>query len=378
MKTNWQTKKLGEVCEIEYGTRIVKSRNIPGVYDVYGGGGKTFTTNSWNRENCMIVSRFGMSEKCVRRVNDKFFLNDSGLSVSPKNNSELLGGYLDLFLYASQTEIYSLGRGQAQKNLDVEGFKKLEIPLPPLDEQKKIIKMLDEKMGKITEAKRLRAEALADTEKILSQTLYEIFEEGKRNGWMNLTLKDVAEFENGDRGKDYPNKSHRTEKGIPFINAGHITENGLDMNSMDYIPVDRFSMLRAGKIKAGDILFCLRGSLGKVTDVGDLKIGAIASSLVIIRPNEIVLKDFLLYYLKSNYCKKQVQQYQNGAAQPNLSVRSLKEFIIFLPPFAEQQKIVTKLDTLSEKLRTLRDLQIAQLADFKSLERAYLREAFNK
>src|SRR3989344_7090728 len=98
---SYPTKKLGEVTEIEYGTRVVKSRNTPGDFYVYGGGGKTFTTATYNREDCVIISRFGMSEHCVRRVSGKFFLNDSGLSVRAKDSKELDSTYLNWFLFAS-------------------------------------------------------------------------------------------------------------------------------------------------------------------------------------------------------------------------------------------------------------------------------------
>ncbi|MEI7830468.1 MAG: hypothetical protein WCI31_11895, partial [Prolixibacteraceae bacterium] len=83
-----------------------------------------------------------------------------------------------------------------------------------------------------------------------------------KEGWEIKRLGEVSTFQNGDRGVNYPSKSHRTIVGIPFINAGHLSTNGLDMESMDYISRERFNLLGSGKIKRGDILFFLRGSLG--------------------------------------------------------------------------------------------------------------------
>ena len=65
--------EIENIANINYGTRVVKKRDSGTIYDVYGGGGKTFKVDSFNRENCVIVSRFGMSEECVRRVDGKFF-----------------------------------------------------------------------------------------------------------------------------------------------------------------------------------------------------------------------------------------------------------------------------------------------------------------
>jgi type I restriction enzyme S subunit len=83
---------------------------------------------------------------------------------------------------------------------------------------------------------------------------------------------------------------------------------------------------------------------------------------------------FLYYFLMKK--REDIIAQAWGGAQPNLSQTILKRFSIPLPPLAEQQKIVTRLDALSEKLRTLRELQQSQLEDMKKLEKVYLREAF--
>ena len=75
-----------------------------------------------------------------------------------------------------------------------------------------------------------------------------------KKGWEIKKLGEVCEFENGDRGVNYPSKAHRTETGLPFINAGHLTSDGLDLDSMDYISRERYNLLGSGKIKKGDIL----------------------------------------------------------------------------------------------------------------------------
>jgi type I restriction enzyme S subunit len=159
-------------------------------------------------------------------------------------------------------------------------------------------------------------------------------------GWQTKTLGDLCSFENGDRGENYPSKSVQTTSGVPFINAGHLAEFGIDFTNMNYIPRERFDLLGNGKIRRDDILFCLRGSLGKFGSVGDLNEGAIASSLVIIRPSNAILHEFVLAYFQSDLCAEMIRKFKNGTAQPNLGAASLKKFIIPVPPVAEQQRIV--------------------------------------
>ncbi|MDF1660073.1 MAG: restriction endonuclease subunit S, partial [Verrucomicrobiales bacterium] len=106
------------------------------------------------------------------------------------------------------------------------------------------------------------------------------------DGWTTKRLGELCDLENGDRGKNYPSKSVLVEEGIPFINAGHLNSGRVDMSTMNYIPEERFEILRSGKIRRGDLLFCLRGSVGKAALVSNVDKGAVASSLVIVRPRE--------------------------------------------------------------------------------------------
>lgn len=151
LPSKWIWVQLENICNVDYGTRIVKGRNTSGKYDVYGGGGKTFTTDTFNRSDAVIVSRFGMSPYCVRKIEGKFYLNDSGLTVSGKDQRVLLQEYLDYVLFAFEEKIYLLARGVAQKNLYVDDFRKMLIPIPPLAEQKRIVEKLKEVLPKIPE-----------------------------------------------------------------------------------------------------------------------------------------------------------------------------------------------------------------------------------
>src|SRR5690606_26736384 len=101
------------------------------------------------------------------------------------------------------------------------------------------------------------------------------------------------------------------EEGIPIINAGHLVDGEIDTQSMNFITRERFDLLRSGKIRRGDILFCLRGSLGKFAFNDTYDEGAIASSLIIIRPGARILPDYLCAYLRSDLCTKMIRHYEN-------------------------------------------------------------------
>lgn len=166
------------------------------------------------------------------------------------------------------------------------------------------------------------------------------------NGWELAEIACLAQLINGDRGDSYPTKSSFVSDGVPFINAGHLNDGEITSTEMNYITLGTFQALRSGQVQEDDILFCLRGSLGKVGLVKGIEKGAIASSLVIVRPIAQTHTRFLLYFLRSQLAKKEIEKHNNGSAQPNLASKSLAKFVVPVAPIEEQKRIADKLDTV--------------------------------
>ena len=195
--------------------------------------------------------------------------------------------------------------------------------------------------------------------------------------WKWFRLGTLATFINGDRGKCYPNKSEYVSTGIPFINAGHILPNGtLCTESMHFITREKFDSLRSGKIQTGDLLYCLRGTLGKTAIVESYAKGAIASSLVIVRTHEPLHRKFAFYYLTSRFGAELVERFDNGSAQPNLSAESVRHYLISLPPFAEQQEIVRRVEALFALADQIETRYLKAKAYIEKLTPSILAKAF--
>ena len=156
--------KLGEVCEINHGKRVTKKENLGTIYPVYGGGNDTFRTDTKNREGFTCkVSRFGISEhNCVQTIYGDYWLMDSGFTVKgiSKKTSD---AYIYYWLTQSKELIYQCGRATAQMNMDMDTFRNLELPLPPLTEQQTLQSDFDEirhKHAKIATYKAKAQEAI--------------------------------------------------------------------------------------------------------------------------------------------------------------------------------------------------------------------------
>lgn len=193
-----------------------------------------------------------------------------------------------------------------------------------------------------------------------------------RKGWEYKKLGEVATFINGDRGKNYPSAKDFVESGVPFINAGHLNNGIISYDKMNYITINKYNSLGSGKIIKNDILFCLRGSLGKYAIVAEDSMGAIASSLVIIRPFQNADNRFIAHFLSSAKINEYIAKNNNGSSQPNLSAKSVASFIIPLPPKSTQLAIVSELDKINELIR----LKKEQLKDFDNLAQSLFYEMF--
>lgn len=284
--------------------------------------------------------------------------------------------------------------GTAQKTVGLETLRMLQIPLPPLAEQHRIVSevekyfslidILEESENDLQQSIQKAKSKILDLAikgKLIEQNeedepasilLERIKKEDNKNekkskikdtgkiyevpfevpqGWVWCRLGDIATLINGDRGKNYPNKNEYVSQGIPWINAGHITTSGFLSNTqMNYITEEKYNMLGSGKIRENDLVFCLRGSYGKVAKVEPYNKGAIASSLVIIRVYNEIIRNYIFHLLRSNYAKLQLSLYDNGTAQPNIAAKDVEKYCIPLPPLAEQHRIVAKIEELFTQL----------------------------
>jgi type I restriction enzyme S subunit len=170
---------------------------------------------------------------------------------------------------------------------------------------------------------------------------------------MSKTLADCVTFINGDRGKNYPKQVDFANGEVPFISATDLSNHSLS-NQSDYqkkISKSAYEKLRSGKVIKKDVLLCLRGSLGKLGVVSDDMVAAIASSLVILRPNAQINSEFLFQWLRSPEFQQTLASFDNGSVQGNLSVKSIST--IEVPNFSpnHQRAIAHILGTLDDKIK---------------------------
>jgi type I restriction enzyme, S subunit len=378
MKNGWETKKLDEACEVEYGTRVVNKRDGGTKYPVYGGGGATFFMDEYNREDRMVVARFAMSEQCTRFVNGKFFLNDSGLTVSPKNKNEIRQDFFNYLILSLNDEIYSLGRGTAQKNLDVPAFRNLSISYPlSIPEQQRIVSLLDEAFESIAGAKVNAERNLVNARELFEAGQRELFEHVENKKSEVKMLGDIASFRNGinftkaSRGetiKIVGVKDFQKNFWVPFDNLDSVTIDG-KLNETDYL-------------RKGDILAVRSNGnqqlIGRTILAGDVAEKTTHSGFTIrIRfESKDIFPEYLCHYLKSEKARQQLISGGAGISIKSLNQMTLTALPIPLPPLAEQRAIVARLDVLAAETKKLEGIYQSKLEGLEELKKSLLARAF--
>ena len=372
MREGWKTMKLDDACFVDYGTRVVRKKDGGTIYPVYGGGGATFQMDIYNRENCLVVARFAMSQTCTRFVQGKFFLNDSGLTLRAKDK-DLSQQFLDWIIISKNDLIYSFGKGSAQKNLDMEDFRNMYISFPvSLPEQQRIVDILDREFAKIDALK-------ANAEKSL-QAAKDLFRHIS-NGYYNepspvSKLGDECIFVRGPFGGSLK-KSCFVSSGYPVYEQQHAIYSTFTFRY--FVNEEKYNEMKRFTTHPGDLIMSCSGTIGKVAIIPeDAPIGIINQALLKLTPKKKILPEYLKWYMQSISFEKDIQRHSKGAAIQNVaSVAILKEIAIPFPTIEKQKQIVARLDDLNERCNALQENYQKTFALCDDLKQSLLRKAFN-
>ena len=375
MKQGWEIKKLDDACEVEYGTRVVQKRDGGKIYPVYGGGGATFFMDTFNREDCLVVARFAMSAQCTRFVEGKFFLNDSGLTVRPKNDKELLPDFLNLQILFLNDHIYSLSRGTAQRNLDVPAFRNIQIAFPKsLPEQQCIVSILDEAFAAIAKAKANAEQNLKNAKELFESYLKTAFE-NKVHGEKFETLDSLCELIVDCEHKTAPTQ----ETGYPSIRTPNIGKGELILENVNRVSYETYiQWTRRAIPKAGDLILAREAPAGNIAVIPENIEVCLGQRTVLLRPKkERLISKYLAYLILSKEVQEILLSHSTGATVQHINMKDIRAFKIYnLSDLKEQISIVQKLDALKSETKKLEAVYQKKIADLEELKKSILQKAF--
>ena len=322
------------------------------------------------KNDIFIVKSGATTGNCGIVTTDKEFSIWSPLALIRCDNISVLQKFIYYYslCYSFTHQVEQSWSYGTQQNIGMGVLGNLYVTLPSSNEQQSIVDYLDKECAQIDSIAADLEKQIALLQQYKKSLITETVTKGldksvpmKDSGvewigkipehWDVEPIKYRVTFHNGDRGENYPSKSELQSEGIPFINAGHLEGDGLNMDNMDYISEEKYRIMGGVKLRPGDILYCLRGSVGKNAIV-DMNQGTVASSLVAIRSVRI-LAEYLYYCLNSHIEEVQRYLWDNGTAQPNLSADNLGKYKFCILPVEEQKAIVKYLNNICSQIDNL-------------------------
>ncbi|MDP3014918.1 MAG: restriction endonuclease subunit S [bacterium] len=404
METNHPTKKLGEVVDILDNLRkpVTRRERLLGPYPYYGATGvQDYVANFIFDEDLVLVgedgARWNAGDNSAYKISGKSWVNNHAHVLRPHRDI-LLDDWLVYFLNISDLSGYITGT--TVKKLNQAKLRLIEIPIPSLAEQRKIVEKIEKLFAKIDEASRLRAESLTASAALLPSALHQIFSSAsspqashqkhsnilenvrisqtKQKAWEEKKIGEIAEINPSKREIAEINAS--TE--ISFVSMSAVSEKTQIIERQETRKIDEvkkgYTYFREDDVLFAKITPCMEN--GKVTIAKNLKngIGFGSTEFHVLRAKENVLSKWLFYFLWNPEFRKEAQNNMTGTAgQRRVPMEFLTKVKIPLPPVAEQKKIVEYLDSLSAKARALQSLQQETKNDFSALRQSVLHQSFS-
>jgi restriction endonuclease S subunit len=164
---------LKDICSVAFGERITQKDHKGTLYPVYGGGESNFHTDRFNREGMTCkVARFAVSEKSmVLMINQKYWLMDSGFTVSSKEKTKVVDEYLWWVLWANQARLTACSTGSCQKNISMDMFYTLEFGFPSVEVQTSVVSKIRMLQSQLTALESLQKQTEDNARFILESYL---------------------------------------------------------------------------------------------------------------------------------------------------------------------------------------------------------------
>lgn len=279
-----------------------------------------------------------------------------------------------LFLFFKNIENQLTGNAGAVFNsINKSQIENIEIPIPPLEEQKTIVAKLDQAFAAIDQAKANIEKNIANAKELFQSKLNQIFSQ-KGDGWETNELINITKF------IDYRGRTpKKTESGVRLITAKNVKIGYLNLEPQEFIAEDNYdSWMSRGIPNYGDIIFTTEAPLANVAQINLNEKLAFAQRIIVMQPNPAILyQDFLKYSLISKPIRDKILSNGTGATVQGIKSSLLKKIIIDYPKSLEnQQQIVTQLDQIQEQTNLLVTKYQQKLANLEELKKSILEKAF--
>jgi len=391
MKQDWEIKKLGDVCDIVNGSTPLRTNK-----DFWEGGDFPWFTIDDIREQGRIIrdTKQKVTQAALKKLRvlpidtillcctasiGEYAITEIELTTNQQFNGLVIKNKKEMYpmflLYFSSTLKDTLSNLSGKAIIDfipISRLKDIEIPLPPLTEQQRIVAILDEAFAAIAKAKTNAEQNLKNAKELFESYLQGVFE-NKGEGWEENILKDVCELKSGTTISP---SLERTEGDVLYTKVGdmNLPDNEVEINTSS-----RFVNSREIKINQiipeGAIIFPKRG--GAIATNKKRKIvkpTIVDLNTMAIIPSKKIDNDYFFHWFQLF----DLNSISNGANIPQINNYSFDDVYIPYPKaIKEQQNIVGQLDVLLVETKKLEAIYQQKINDLEELKKSVLQKAFS-
>lgn len=392
----WKEEKIQNVVEIVSGG--TPKSNIP---EYWGGSVQWLTPrdmgklkNEYVSNTNRTISEFGLSKSSAKLVPSNSIIlstrapighlainevpmafNQGCRGLVPNDNLDLR--FLLYFLKGSIDLLNELGTGTTFRELSKKALSEVRISMPDLEEQKRIVFILDEAFLGIDKAIENTEKNYADANELFESYLNNIFSKDGKD-WITGSLSNIAgKIKTGPFGS-LLHKSDYIINGIPLINPAHILNGKIVPDSRKTVSEEAISLLKNYKLNRDDIVFGRRGEMGRCAVVTEKEVGWLCGTgCFFIRPFKSVHSEFLSILLRTPFYKKEIEKIASGATMLNLSNKALGNLSISIPSLEIQKQILNNVVSIENEQIRLLEIYERKLILLKELKRSLLQKAFS-
>lgn len=316
-----------------------------------------------------------IGKSALLRGNDPIYHGVNLLLFRPTGQVD--AGYLQKYL----TSLYSNGYWRSrckqsvnQASLNQTDIKRVPIPVPPLEEQRRIVSVLDEAFDGLARA-RAHAEAnLKNARELFESFLGAVFTTGAKE---TRPLQDLVE---ADCSLSYGIVQPGDEfaAGLPIVRPTDLGDRIISLEGLKLIDPARAKGYARTKLKGTEILLCVRGSTGVVSMASDELAGAnVTRGIVPIRFDPAVVEQRFGYFqFLAKYIQDQIRARTYGAALMQINIRDLRQLSFIVSPMDQQIALVERLESVSADFNRLLQGYEQKLSEIDGLRQSLLHEAF--
>jgi len=393
MKAGWQTKKLGDVCEVIGGgtpskdnahsafysgdicwatVRDMKSDLISDTeFKITKEAVKSSSTNIIPKGSVVIATRVGLGKVCL--IEHDTAINQDLRGIVPKDAGKLAVPFLFWWLKSVAHLIEREGTGATVQGVKLPFIKSLEIPTPPLSEQQRIVAILDEAFEGISTATANAKKNLNNARELFESTVQSVFTD-KAHGWAKHTLKEMSLAFGRGKSKHRPRNDPKLYDGkYPFIQTGDIRNSNhlVTKYTQTYNEVG----LAQSKLWAkGTLCITIAANIAEtgILDFDSCFPDSVIGFVADPSKSDVHFVEYLLTSFKSI-----LQAKGKGSAQDNINLATFEHERFPFPSVQEQKSIVAKLDELSTETKKLEAIYQQKLMLLTELKKSILNQAFS-